>query len=335
VSLLGEPTHPGGHLLASWLKRLALLPRSLLLREVILQRGSRDHFPAPVIYLGEGLSLPYLQQFFHQAATPEKQAIFSVGQLHQRMASLNAAGCLTIVEVNRLLSFLRPADSFLSYPWVRQKIRLTARTYSRCRREIEAAVSRSIRKNGYHYRLAGIEAVNSFYYQFYLPYIQHRYGELAHPRSYREVYGAVGAGFLLQIFDGEDWVGGEVYRRQGNVLVLMAVGCLPPYEFRLKRGTLAAAKYFSMRWSQDNGIAVIDLLRSRPHTQDGLYEHKRRWGAEPSVDPWVHTEFWLSLPPGQELPGCLKNLLVVENGTLTELVQLWGDSYRNEKNPGQ
>jgi hypothetical protein len=288
-----------------------------------------------VTYLGEGLSLPYLQQFFHQAAIPEKQAIFSVGQLHQRMAALKAAGCLTIVEVNRLLSFLRPAGSFLSYPWVRQKIRLTARTYSRCRRGLEAAVSRRIRKNGYHYRLAGPEAVDPFYHQFYIPYIQHRFGELAHPRSYREVHEAVGAGFLLQIFDGKNWVGGEAYRRQGDALIFLAAGCLPPYEFHLKRGALAAAKYFCLRWSQDNGIAVMDLLRSRPHTEDGLYEHKRRWGAEPSVDPWVHTAFWLSLPPGKKLPVFLKNLLVVQNGSLTELVQLWGDACRNPNNPGK
>jgi hypothetical protein len=128
---------------------------------------------------------------------------------------------------------------------------------------------------------------------------------------------------VLQVWEGETWVAGEVYGRRGDTLLLLALGCLPPYDYHRRRGALAATEYFGLQWAREHGIKVLDLFRSRPHAADGVFRHKSHWGAEPLVDPWVHTVLWLSPPADRGLPAALEKLLVLEGGALVELGQLW------------
>ncbi len=319
MSIIGEPMHPGVAPWASWLKRMALSPRSLLVREVILEGELRDGSPARLVYLGEGESLGYLKQFFSRIEGLRDDGRYPIWGLRRRAALWRVGGNLVIAEVNRLFAFLRPRDSLVSYPWVRQKVELGEGAY-RCRKKrLDSNARRRIRRYGYRHELAGVEALGRFYHELYAPYIRYRYGELTHLRSYRELERALRSGFLLKVLEGEEWVAGEVYRKRGDALIFLATGCTTPYERRLRHGALAAAKYFSARWARDHGIAVIDLLRSRPHAQDGLFRHKLNLGAQASVDPWVHTALWLLLPDNRTVPPLFERLLVAENGRLSEV----------------
>lgn len=319
MSLIGEPMHPGAALWASWLKRMALSPRSFLLREVILEGVLRDGSPVRLAYLGEGESLRYLKRFCSEISSVEENGGFPVWQLRRKAALLRACGYSVVAEVNRIFAFLRPRDSFVSYPWVRQRVDLAGMAYRSRNRRLESKARRLIRRYDYRFELAGVEALEHFYREFHLPYIQYRYGELTHLRSYRELERGVRSGFLLKVLVREEWVAGEVYRKRDDVLVFLATGCVPPYECRLRQGALSAAKYFSAGWARDHGIAVLDLLRSRPHAQDGLFRHKAQLGAEAFVDPWVHTALWLLLPDEQTAPPLFERLLVAQNGRLAEL----------------
>ena len=63
----------------------------------------------------------------------------------------------------------------------------------------------------------------------------------------------------------------------------------------------------------------VDLLRSRPHAEDGVYQHKSRWGAVTEVDDWPHTLLCFFIPPQVEVPACLARLLVWQRDHFAEL----------------
>ncbi len=65
----------------------------------------------------------------------------------------------------------------------------------------------------------------------------------------------------------------------------------------------------------------VDLLRSRANTSDGVYEHKRRWGAQPVIDSWPHTALWLFIPDAEIRPG-LKTQLIWNKGEFVEMERL-------------
>lgn len=333
--LIPEPAHPTLLLYASLLKQALLAPRSLLLTQVALEGRGHDGSTASLTYLGEGESLGYIKSLIFQEATAKRSGTVPCWQLPRWVAAARSSGSLAVIEIDRLLSFLLPAGGFLSYPWIRQKIFLTSDLFRQRRRWVEGSPGRRVRKYGYRFRLAGPEAVAPFYHQFYVPYIRHRFGEWARPRSLRELTRAVRSGFLLQVYDGEDWVAGEVYRRQGDSLLLSGIGCIPPYDHNLRRGVLSVSQYFGMQWALQHGILVLDMGRSRPHGADGVFRHKHHWGAQPFVDPWVHTGLWLFLPPDRGLPQGLEQLFVVEKGELVELGRVWSGDIGLEPSPAE
>ena len=65
----------------------------------------------------------------------------------------------------------------------------------------------------------------------------------------------------------------------------------------------------------------VDLLRSRPNTSDGVYEHKRRWGAKPVIDSWPHTALWIFLPKTEICP-LLKTQLIWKKDEFVEIQRL-------------
>ena len=65
----------------------------------------------------------------------------------------------------------------------------------------------------------------------------------------------------------------------------------------------------------------VDLLRSRPNTSDGVYEHKRRWGAKPVIDSWPHTALWIFIPKTEICPR-LKTQLIRKKDDFVEIQRL-------------
>jgi hypothetical protein len=68
-------------------------------------------------------------------------------------------------------------------------------------------------------------------------------------------------------------------------------------------------------------VQKVNLLPSRPNTSDGVYEHKRRWGAIPVMDSWPHTALWLFIPKTEICPG-LKTQLIWKKGEFVEIQRL-------------
>ncbi len=58
-----------------------------------------------------------------------------------------------------------------------------------------------------------------------------------------------------------------------------------------KRGLHSAEYYFALKFALEHGLSRVDLLRSRPFFNDGVYSTKRKWGA--AVYPDRQSESWV------------------------------------------
>ena len=185
------------------------------------------------------------------------------------------------------------------------------------RNKIEARCGCKARKYGHWYKTTQDKAsIKHFYHQMYAPYIQFRFGTAMHLRSESEIFSAVPQGLLLQVYEGERIVSAIICRQRKYEVTTLAVGLTCACSDLLRRGALSTAYYFLFDWAVKHGIKTVDLLRSRANIYDGVFEHKRFWGASPEPDSWPHTEIRFLFPDGQAVPPELAGQLVWKENRL-------------------
>jgi hypothetical protein len=87
----------------------------------------------------------------------------------------------------------------------------------------------------------------------------------------------------------------------------------------LRYGALSAVYYFLVDYARSHCISSLDLLRSRPHADDGVYRHKKFWGAIPEADPWPHTMLSINVYNDSSLPRGMEGLLVCDESEFVTL----------------
>jgi hypothetical protein len=328
MAFFREPSNRLLYTAAGLMKRVALLYRSFRLRWVYVEgtvqgiaQGAAQDSPAGLgpgersdfafHYIGEGESVEYLKRRYLSKVKKEERRILPLWELQGKIRQLRDAGTLLFVETNRLLNFALPAGGHLTYPWIRQRAYLNGQTYRERQKKIEETYGRKVRQHHYRYKTTRDEdAVLRFYNELYVPYTKGKHGDIAHLRRIEDLRAAARSGFLLQVFDGDTWVSGAICRRKRKEISAFAFGLIPEYDHHLQRGALSAVYYFLFQWAQKNAIKTVDLLRSRPHACDGVYEHKRRWGARAEKDLWPHTAIWIYAPRESGIPPILKRHLI-------------------------
>jgi len=319
--LLKEPINPLFHAIFSNLRALSLLQRSftLLYREyeVPAREGENNK---RLIYIGEGESLDYLETLYFTESKRASSDRLSLLDFRREIESLAKTDSLIFVEVNRLLNFIIPRSFSLTFPWIRQRTFLEGPDYLQRKSKINSTFGRKVRKHGYRCRITRDgESVARFYSEFYVPYITDRFHELCSLRSLREFKSVVQSGFLLQVFDGRKWVSGAICQVRGKSVTVLAFGVHGQYFHLLKRGVLSSVYYFVFHWAEKTGVETVDLLRSRANAADGVYEHKRRWGALAERDPWPHTAIWIFVPDSAMIPPLLGKQLIWGSDRFIEL----------------
>lgn len=316
--IVSEPVGIHAYQLASILKRLALLFRSLNL--TYAQSGIIPSLGGRLVYIGDGESLPYIRETLATGESEllvRKIPIWRIGAIVRQMP---ATGVWLCVEINRLLLPLMPSHGSLTFPWLRQRVYLDSKEYKSRRRTIEGNFGRKVRKYRYRYQLVQDSgAVKQFYERLYLPHIAARFGDACHARSLGELKTAVRKGFLLQVLCGNRCIAGVVCSEGKDELSAKAFGHLPEQEYSLRLGGLSAAYYFLFEYAAKHSLACVDLMRSRPNSRDGVYCHKHRWGAVAEKDPWPHTAILIYSPEGMPVPAPLESLLVWNGSTFREM----------------
>lgn len=314
-----EPTNRIFYGPASFAKRVILLYRSLQLRQVEVEDSlSGEHST----YIGEGETLDYVRRAFFANAKEVKATPLPIWLLPQRIKHLISLNTKVIVEVNRMLAPLVPAGGLVTFPWIRQRVSLNAGNHTEKRRNIEATFGRKVRKFDYRCQMTSDQKmVRKFYEDLYLPYLTARFESACHARTLSELQTAVRLGFLLQVFAQDRWVSGVICRLEKDEICTFAFGHLPDNQYDLRRGALSAAYYFIFKWAEEHSVQKVDLLRSRANTSDGVYEHKRRWGAKPVIDSWPHTALLIFLPKKESCPR-LKTQLIWKKDEFVEIQRL-------------
>lgn len=317
-----EPSNRYLYAIFCYIKRFVFLKRSLVLKKVSLEGTDKSGTgETSLIYIGEGESFAYFKELCFSQVTKEDTARLPLWSLRKFLTKAPDSGgaCrarpVVIVDINRSLAPLIPAGGFLTYPWIRQKVELDTERYQSRRRSIEGVYGRKARKYGHRLETTkDADLVMRFHEEFYLPYIKHRYHEDAHHRSLNEFSGILSSGFLFQLFEGERWISGALCKIKDKELTAVAFGVMPDYADHLRRGALSSLYYLIFKWARENGIDTVDLLRSRPHKDDGVFIYKRRWGAREVVDGWPHTSIWIFPPKdlnaSKTMPKALKGQFV-------------------------
>jgi hypothetical protein len=314
-----EPKNRIPYGLASLTKRVILLYRSFWLRQIVIE----DSFSGTrTIYIGEGESLDYVKKTFFTDARETKTTPLPICSLREKIKHLTFFNTQIFVEINRMLNPLIPPGGLLTFPWIRQKVSLDSRVYMERKHKMEASLGRKVRKFDYRCQMTSDQkTVQKFYEELYLPYITTRFQSACHARALSELQTATRSGFLLQVFTQDLWVSGVICRLEKDGICTLAFGHLPNSQYDLQRGALSAAYYFIFKWAEEHSLQKVDLLRSRANTSDGVYEHKRRWGAIPVMDSWPHTALWLFLPRA-EVDPLVKTQLVWNKGKFIEIRRL-------------
>ena len=130
-----------------------------------------------------------------------------------------------------------------------------------------------------------------FYHEMYVPHIRKRFQELAYFDPYDKMKYMFLQGFLLFIEEGGKSIAGVLCEIQNDTLFSRRTGVLHGDEDYIRKGASSAEYYFTLKLALENGLSKVDLLRSRPFLNDGVYSTKRKWGASVCLnqasDTWV------------------------------------------------
>ena len=135
-----------------------------------------------------------------------------------------------------------------------------------------------------------------FYNEMHVPHVQKRFEGLAELDSYELMKDLFLEGFLLLIDEGNTTVAGVLCTIDDGVLVFRRTGVLNGDEAYIKRGASSAQYYFTLKYALEHGIPKVDLMRSRPFFNDGVYNTKRKWGATVYYDDTYKSWIFFFIP---------------------------------------
>ena len=271
-------------------RRILLLVKCFCQYRIIYHRD--DSPDSDIIYIGQGDNSEYICSLLNLKIVEKKRVYFPFWL--RKISSYNNAKYLLILEVNRTLSFMF-RNRFIEWPiLVRHKLSLSSDSYKSRITSIEASYGRYTRRNNASYDFSdSTDDMIKYYNEYYKPYAEFRYGKNARIHSYDAFMKNYSKLLLLKVYDDNGWQSGGIIKRKGSTATLLNIGLKSDYLRNLKKGYLSSVYYFLIRWCKENKIDIIDLTRSRPLRDNGVFQHKQNWGAEYYIDPWPHTSFFI------------------------------------------
>lgn len=152
---------------------------------------------------------------------------------------------------------------------------------------------RLIRKNGLTYRVSkDPEDFRHFYHRMFVPHTRERYGASATIEPFEEMERFFAKGFLLLIEEAGRAIAGSLCLADDRVLTYRRMGVLDADQTHSKKGAQMAVYHFSLELAIERRIPKFDLMKSSAFVNDGVYQHKRKWGAttlpDDEAETWVY-----------------------------------------------
>lgn len=272
------------------IKLIFKMPCSVILLRGTM-KGSDD--PLALLYVGRYGNYHYLQKNLFEECDVVEERKTTLLTFRRHMDRMEAASDVAIVDIGwPYHGLMNRSGVYLEMPdWAGMALELgetwedTIRLFRHTTRRQDL---RHIRLNEYRCEPTNDRAaIEKFYDEMYLPFIESRHGLDAVKASRRHVVRRAGKGCLLQIFKGERVVvAGVVYPEDGALYFLwlgMPSDCIekPP------QAAISAVYYFGIKHALDQGLWAVDFTGTRTFLSDGVFRFKRKWGAlvEDSFSP--------------------------------------------------
>lgn len=295
---------------AAWVGRLTAGPKDALYRlytryferaawvEGVL-RDSDETFRC--LFVGDPRLRQYIQQRIF-AGEPREIAVrrIRIGALPSllRQETSKVDLCVAVLPLATRHMFAGSASALLGDVWVRQVVDLPD-TWEKLAPKLHRTPrgsGRLIRKHGLTMRISRDAGDFEFFYtRMFLPHTQKQYGNLANIESMEEMKTFFDQGFLLLVEEEGRPIAGSLCLMDDTTLVYRRMGVLDADETHIRKGAQMAVYNFSLQLALEKRLQFFDLMKSRACLYDGVYEHKRRWGATTKHD--VESETWVHYVP--------------------------------------
>ena len=172
---------------------------------------------------------------------------------------------------------------------------------------------------GLAYRISNdLADFDLFYHRMFVPHIRKRFGDLADIESYEDMKAHFHRGHLVFITKGDTSVAGALSLVENGAIVFRRTGVLDGDESHVEGGAQTALYYFQLKYASDNHLKAVDTMLSDPFLNDGVYQHKREWGARVLPDAeatrWV---YFVQARPSEKMARAFERIPLVyysENG---------------------
>lgn len=235
------------------------------------------------------------QRMFADAPTIVSRRIISLGSLARFVAPRTEFDLCMAVTSLRYDATLRELCDFRCRQDVRQMIDLSGtweeirQRFSRRKRQY---IANLLPKRDFGYRTShDLRDFDRFYHEMHVPHIRRKYGDLSELDSYEAMRHWFGEGTLLIVtLDGQDLAGALLVPR-GGTLMYRRTGFVREGRPESESNLPALLYYFVIQFARSENFAMVDTMLTRCFLNDGVYRHKREWGA--GVYPDDEAESWV------------------------------------------
>jgi hypothetical protein len=147
-----------------------------------------------------------------------------------------------------------------------------------------------VREQEFSVRLSRSDSDFEHYYRhMYLPHTRKQFGPAGSLYSFQYMRDKeFRTGSLLMVAANGVDLAGAVVEVEGDTVFFRTSGVLGGDEELVRRGVQTALYVAMLRYAKEQGARRLDLGLSRAFFGDGVYRHKRSWGAAVAVDPFEH-----------------------------------------------
>jgi hypothetical protein len=203
--------------------------------------------------------------------------------------------CIAVLPLSWDSEFAK-LPGFKTQEWVTQIIDLA--DYLQLRdhrvRKTYREAERIIRKYNISSRISrDLKDFEMFYNRMYLPLMKKQFGELFDREPYEDMLRIFRAGHLMQILQGDEVIACSLLFVKGDTLIGRRMGVLDARTDLIKKGVQSLIYYFGINYAIEHDLKKHHVMTSRPFFSDGVYSHKRNWGA--TVYPFDESGNWVYL----------------------------------------
>lgn len=254
--------------------------------------------PASMVLIGQGMQLDYFSRgLFPSPPTRDRSERVGLHRLRRRLKQALDEADLVLATVPRAFTPALAGDDFLQAPSLVDFLLSTADPGLP---GASLALRNTVRKVKTGQSAAGrlrsrvatdASEFERFYEDFHVPMVRERYGALAVVQPRRVLRRRFRLGGLLWVERDGEPLGGDIYDAWGGTLIALVGGRRRGLDPAMASLVQHATYVFVLDHARALGCHQFNMGGAIPVLTNGVFEHKRGWGA--TVQPRDETHFAL------------------------------------------